>query len=230
MSFDKTKTDPELGQRVYNHLRSLGLEEATTDLLYVSNKEKIEKIEHHMTEVYKTLGYDLTNDSLYETPKRIAKMMVLEQCWGLLFENFPKCTTTENRKPGGQMVMCEGIQVMSVCQHHHVTIDGICSVAYIPKNKVLGLSKLNRIVEYYSRRATIQENLTNQIFEAVKFITETEDVAVAMNAKHYCVASRGVGDSGSRTNTSALGGAFMSSPDVRAEFYSLHNSKLVGIK
>lgn len=225
MTFQKTKIDSSLGQQVHNHLLSMGLETPTTDLLFVDNKEKIEKIENHMTEILKTIGLDLTNDSLAETAKRISKMMVLEQSWGLLPENFPKCTTVKKEIEYDEMVKCDAIQVMSICEHHWVTIDGYATVAYIPTNQVIGLSKLNRIVEYYSRRPQIQERLTCQIFETLRFILKTDNIAVAINAKHYCVASRGVSDANSRTTTSKLGGVFKADPATRAEFYSLHKSQ-----
>lgn len=225
MSFQKTKTDSELGEKVHKHLLSVGLETPTTSLLAVDNRDKIDKIEGHMTEILKAIGLDLTNDSLAETAKRISKMMVLEQSWGLLPENFPKCTTVKKEIDYDEMVKCDTIQVMSICEHHWVTIDGFATVAYIPTVEVLGLSKINRIVEYYSRRPQIQERLTCQIFEALKFILDTDNIAVAINAKHYCVASRGVGDAASRTTTSKLGGAFKLDPATRAEFFSLHQSQ-----
>lgn len=227
MTFQKTKIDSELGLAVSNHLSSLGLETPVDrKYLEVDNKQKIEKIERHMTEILQTIGLDLTNDSLAETAKRVSKMMVLEQSWGLLPENFPKCTTVKKGIEYDEMVKCDMIQVMSVCEHHWVTIDGFATVAYIPEQEVLGLSKINRIVEYYSRRPQIQERLTCQISEALKFILKTDNVAVSINAKHYCVASRGVSDANSRTTTSKLSGVFKTEPEVRAEFYSLHQSQL----
>jgi GTP cyclohydrolase I len=226
MAFQKTKIDSELGKKVHEHLLSLGLETPTTELLKTDNKEKIDKIEHHMNEILKTIGLDLTNDSLMETPKRIAKMMVLEQAWGLLPENFPKCTTVKKDIEYDEMVKCDSIQVMSICEHHWVIFDGFATIAYIPTDRVIGLSKLNRLVEYYSRRPQIQERLTCQIFEALRFILGTDDVAVSLNAKHYCVASRGVGDTQSRTTTTKLGGQFKRDPAARAEFLSLHQSQV----
>ena len=226
MSFQKTKTNAALGEEVHQHLVSLGLETPTTELLHVDNREKIEKIESHMTEILKTIGLDLTNDSLAETANRISKMMVLEQSWGLHPENFPKCTTVKKEMDYDSMVKCDTIQVMSICEHHWVTIDGYATVAYIPTDEVIGLSKINRIVEYYSRRPQIQERLTCQIFEALKFILKSENVAVSINAKHYCVVSRGVGDANSRTTTTKLGGCFKTEPDVRAEFFALQQSQL----
>jgi GTP cyclohydrolase I len=227
MSFQKTKTNAALGEEVHQHLLSLGLETPTTELLNVDNRIKIEKIESHMTEILKTIGLDLTNDSLAETANRISKMMVLEQSWGLLPENFPKCTTVKKEMDYDEMVKCDTIQVMSICEHHWIVIDGFATVAYIPTNEVIGLSKINRIVEYYSRRPQIQERLTCQIFEALRFILKTDDIAVSINAKHYCVASRGVGDANSRTTTSKLGGAFKNDKGSKAEFFALQQSHLV---
>lgn len=226
MAFQKTKVDSDLGSQIHRHLLDKELETPTTELLLKDNNKKIEKIELLMTEILQTIGLDLSDDSLNETPKRIAKMMVLEQAWGLLPENFPKCTTIENKFPTDEMVKVDTIQVMSICEHHWVTIDGVCTIAYIPSRRVLGLSKFNRIVEYYSRRPQVQERLTCQIFEALRFILETDNIAVTINAKHYCVASRGVGDIGSRTTTSKLGGVFKTDSATRAEFYSHHISQL----
>lgn len=221
MSYQKTKTDPSLGEQVHKHLVSLGLETPTTDLLYVDNKDKIEKIERHMTEICKVLGLDLTDDSLIETPRRVAKMMVLEQNWGLLPENFPKNTTILNKMNTDEMVTVGEIPVMSICEHHLITISGSAVVSYLPKTKVIGLSKLARIVEYYSRRPQVQERLTSQIYHALSFLLETDDVAVGINARHYCMISRGVETPNSWTQTTKLGGAFKADPGTKAEFLRL---------
>ena len=168
-----------------------------------------------------TLGLDLSDDSLIETPKRVAKMYVNEIFWGLDFEAFPKCTTVDNKMKYDEMVVERNINVQSNCEHHFVVIDGLATVAYVPKQKVLGLSKINRVVEYFSKRPQIQERLTEQIFHALQFILETEDVAVMIDAQHFCVKSRGVEDAGSSTITSKLGGGFKSDPAARAEFYQI---------
>lgn len=224
MSFQKTKCDTMLGKAVEAHLRNLGLHTPTTNQLDLPEQTKIEAIEKHMTAVLDILGMDLTDDSLIETPKRVAKMFVLEKFWGLKPENFPKCTTIENKMGYDEMVVEKNIKVMSDCEHHLVVIDGRATVAYIPNKKVLGLSKLNRIVEYFSRRPQVQERLTQQIGEALQFILECEDVAVVISGKHYCVASRGVEDVSSSTTTSFLSGKFRKNPDVRSEFMSLARS------
>jgi GTP cyclohydrolase I len=221
MSFQKTKIDSVLGEQVHQHLLSLGLETPTTNLLKIDNKEKIEKIESHMTEICKILGLDLTDDSLIETPKRVAKMMVLEQNWGLLPENFPKNTTILNKMNTDEMVSVGDIPVMSICEHHLIVISGSAVVSYLPKSKVIGLSKLARIVEYFCRRPQVQERLTSQIYHALSFLLETEDVAVGINAQHYCMISRGVETPNAWTQTTKLGGVFKSDHGTKAEFLGL---------
>lgn len=219
--FQKTKIDSELGHRVEQHLREKGVHTPTTSYLQSAPSEKIEAITYHMHEAWKVLGLDLQDDSMIDTPKRIAKMMVLETCWGLLPDNFPKCTVIENKMGFDEMVLERDINVMSLCEHHGVVIDGVAHVAYIPGKKVLGLSKLNRIVEYFSRRPQVQERLTAQIYHTLAYILETPNVAVVIDAVHYCVKSRGVEDTNSHTFTSYLGGAFKNDPATRAEYMSM---------
>ena len=220
MSFDKTKTDPVLGQKVHEHLISVGVETPVVDN-GLSRKEKIEKIEGHFDQIVSTLGLDLKDDSLTDTPKRVAKMYVNEIFWGLDYDAFPKATVVENKMQYNEMVIEKGVSVQSYCEHHFVNIDGLATVAYVPNKKVLGLSKMNRIVEYFSRRPQIQERLTEQIYHALSFILETENVAVMIDAKHFCVKSRGVEDTQCSTVTSRLGGSFKAHPEVRAEFLAL---------
>jgi GTP cyclohydrolase I len=224
MSFNKQKTDPELGLKVHKHLVNMGVETPTTPNNY-DRKEKIDHIEAHFTHIMRILGLDLSDDSLIETPKRVAKMYCNEIFWGLDYEAFPKCTTVDNKMKYNEMVVERNINVQSNCEHHFVVIDGLATVAYVPKDKVLGLSKINRIVEYFSKRPQIQERLTEQIFHALQFILETEDVAVMIDAQHYCVKSRGVEDTGSSTITSRLGGGFKTDPAARQEFLSIARQK-----
>ena len=220
MSFNKNKCDPELGRKVHDYLVKMGVETPTVDN-GLSRTDKIEIIERKFKDIMEALGLDLSDDSLEETPKRVAKMYVGEIFWGLDYEAFPKCTTVENKMGHDEMVVERGVSVQSNCEHHFVVIDGLATVAYVPKDKVLGLSKINRIVEYFSKRPQIQERLTDQIFHALCYILGTDDVAVMIDAKHYCVASRGVEDTGSRTTTSRLGGGFKTDPAARAEFLSI---------
>ena len=220
MSYKKVKTDPGLGQKVHEYLVSVGVETPVIDN-GLSRKEKIDKIEGHFDEIVGTLGLDLKDDSLMDTPKRVAKMYVNEIFWGLDYDAFPKATVVENKMNYNEMIVEKNISVQSNCEHHFVVIDGLATVAYVPKKNVLGLSKINRIVEYFSKRPQIQERLTEQIYHALAFILDTENVAVMVDAQHYCVKSRGVEDTGSSTITSRLGGSFKAHPEVRAEFLSL---------
>jgi len=222
MSFDKTKCDPILGKKVRVYLTKIGVETPINEsALAVENKKKIDILEDAFTTIWKTVGVDLNDDSLRETPNRMAKMYINEIYFGLKDENFPKCTTVDNKMKYNEMVCERNINVQSNCEHHGVVIDGLATVAYVPKDKVLGLSKINRIVEYFSKRPQIQERLTEQIFHTLQYILDTEDVAVMIDAKHYCVVSRGVEDTGSSTVTSKLGGGFKNDPAARAEFYQL---------
>jgi GTP cyclohydrolase I len=220
MSYNKTKTDPELGRKVHEHLVSVGVETPTFNTA-LDRKDKIELIEKDFAHIMHVLGLDLNDDSLMETPKRVAKMYVNEIFWGLDYDAFPKCTTVDNKMHYNEMVVERNVNVQSNCEHHFVIIDGLATVAYVPKQKVLGLSKINRIVEYFSKRPQIQERLTEQIFHTLQFILETEDVAVMIDARHYCVKSRGVEDTGSSTVTVRLGGGFKSDPAARNEFLSI---------
>ena len=220
MSYNKQKTDPELGQKVHEHLVKMGVETPTFQTS-LDRKDKIAEIEKSFSHIMQVLGLDLDDDSLCDTPKRVAKMYVNEIFWGLDYDAFPKCTAVDNKMKYNEMVCERNINVQSNCEHHFVVIDGLATVAYVPNQKVLGLSKINRIVEYFSKRPQIQERLTEQVFHALQYILETEDVAVMIDAQHYCVKSRGVEDTGSSTVTSKLGGGFKSDPAARAEFYQL---------
>ena len=223
MSYNKIKTDPHLGQKVHEYLVSVGVETPVNNN-GLSRQEKIDKIENNFNQILDTLGLDRSDDSLIDTPKRIAKMYVNEIFWGLDYEAFPKATVVENKMKYNEMVIVKNISVQSNCEHHFVVIDGLACVAYVPKEKVLGLSKINRIVEYFAKRPQIQERLTEQVYHALSFILETEDVAVMIDAQHYCVKSRGVEDTGSSTITSRLGGGFKSDHKARTEFLSLASS------
>lgn len=220
MSYNKTKTDSELGLKVHEHLVKMGVETPTFKHA-LDRKDKIAEIEKSFSHIMQVLGLDLADDSLAETPKRVAKMYVNEIFWGLDYEAFPKCTTVDNKMKYNEMVVERNVNVQSNCEHHFVVIDGLATVAYVPKNKVLGLSKINRIVEYFSKRPQIQERLTEQIFHTLQFILDTEDVAVMIDAQHYCVKSRGVEDTGSSTVTVRLGGGFKIDAAARNEFLSI---------
>ena len=222
MSYNKTKCDPELGQQVHAHLVKMGVETPMrSDANRYDRKEKIEMIEQNMKQIMFALGLDLNDDSLEETPKRVAKMYVNEIFWGLDYDAFPKCTAVDNKMSYDEMVVERNVNVQSNCEHHFVIIDGLATVAYIPNKKVLGLSKINRVVEYFSKRPQIQERLTEQVYHALQYILETDNIAVVVSAQHFCVKSRGVEDTGSSTVTSKLGGVFKTDPNVRTEFMRL---------
>jgi GTP cyclohydrolase I len=191
-----------------------------------SDDEKIQIISEHFVGIMQTLGLDLTNDSLKDTPKRIAKMYVNEVFSGLNPKHFPKMTVIENEMQYDQMVSIQDIQVLSVCEHHFQTIDGFATVAYIPNTKVIGLSKINRIVRFFCRRPQVQERLTKQIADCLQYVLETEHVAVNVNAKHYCVIARGVQDGQSSTTTSDLRGHFKTKPETREEFLTHCRTRL----
>ena len=220
MAYNKTKTDPDLGQRVHQHLVQAGVETPVIDT-GIERKDKIDRIEGHFADIMEILGLDLADDSLMDTPKRVAKMYVNEIFWGLDYEAFPKCTAVDNKMKYDEMVIERNINVQSNCEHHFVVIDGLATVAYIPNEKVLGLSKLNRVVEYFAKRPQIQERLTEQVYYALQYILETDNIAVVVDAQHYCVKSRGVEDTGSSTITTKLGGCFKHDPQARAEFMAI---------
>jgi GTP cyclohydrolase I len=184
----------------------------------LSAEEKYQRISRQMVQVLETLGLDLTDDSLAETPHRIAKMYVHEIFSGLDYQHFPKLSLIENKMGANEMVKVRNIDLTSTCEHHFVTIDGAAKVAYIPKDTIIGLSKINRIVRFFSQRPQVQERLTRQILVALQVLLGTEDVAVSIDATHYCVKSRGIMDSNSTTSTTALGGCFKENIHTRAEF------------
>ena len=184
----------------------------------LSSNERKQQIERHMGEIMRLLNLDLSDDSLAETPKRVAKMYVDEIFSGLDYNNFPKITLIENKMDFDEMVTVRDITLTSICEHHFVTIDGKATVAYIPKEKVVGLSKINRIVQFFSQRPQVQERLTQQILIALQTLLGTANVAVSIDAVHYCVKARGVRDVSSSTMTTSLGGLFKSSQNTRQEF------------
>lgn len=209
------KKDKILGDQIYEDLTSKRVETPA----YFDNFEiDEEKINRHFKIIMQEIGMDLSDDSLFGTPARVAKMFSHELFYGLNYENFPKCTTVENKMDYDEMICSDKIKVSSVCEHHFVTIDGHAKVAYIPNKEVLGLSKINRVVDFFSRRPQIQERLTEQIYFALKYILKTDNIAVKIVAVHHCVKQRGIMDANSFTTTQKLGGAFKSDPATRSEF------------
>ncbi|HAK80084.1 MAG TPA: GTP cyclohydrolase I FolE [Runella sp.] len=187
------------------------------DAFELSDVEKVAKIEGHFRAIMETLGLDLTDDSLNGTPHRVAKMYVKELFSGLNPANKPKATLFENKYKYNEMLVEKDISFYSNCEHHFVPIFGKAHVAYISSGKVIGLSKLNRIVQYFAKRPQVQERLTVQIAKELQQILQTEDVAIIMDAKHLCVASRGVQDDSSSTVTAFYGGKFQED-STKSEF------------
>lgn len=184
----------------------------------LTSEQKIEQISEKFTEIMEILGLDLKDDSLRETPKRVAKMYVREIFSGLDVAHFPKMTLIENKMDYDQMICISGISTLSFCEHHFLTIDGVATIAYIPNKKVIGLSKINRVVKFFSRRPQVQERLTKQIADCLEYVLETEHVAVYIDAKHYCVIARGIEDTSSSTVTTEVRGHFRSQVQTREEF------------
>lgn len=204
-------------EKVRDALINSGLETPMIDN-GLTTEEKYQRIKNAFEDVVTTLGLDLTDDSLAETPHRIAKMYVKEIFSGLDYSVFPKITVIENKMKVDEMVKVSDISFTSTCEHHFVTIDGLAKVAYLPKNKIIGLSKINRIVRFFAQRPQVQERLTQQILVTLQTLLETDNVAVSINAVHYCVKARGVMDASSSTQTTALGGLFKRSDKTRGEF------------
>lgn len=227
MSDFKTKADPELGKLVQQRFIEKGIQTPWKDN-GLSDKEKIEKIEAHMLEVMKVIGVDVEDDSMSGTPRRLAKLWINDFFSGLNPDHFPKCTTIENKMAVKDEFVCvRNINVTSLCEHHWLPFMGNqpghagATVAYIPKDKVIGISKIPRIVQWASRQMQIQERLTHQILEALKVVLETDDVAVYIDAVHTCMTTRGIADPNASTVTCAMSGIFNSNDNVRREFLSI---------
>lgn len=196
-----------------------------SDFFELSDSEKMNKIEHHFAQIMITLGLNLCDDSLCGTPKRVAKMFVKEMFSGLNPDNKPEISLFENKYGYKKMLIEKDITLYSNCEHHFVPIIGKVHVAYIPDKQVIGLSKINRLVQYYAKRPQVQERLTIQISEALKDVLQHNDVAVVIEADHLCVASRGIKDTNSTTLTAHYSGQFEKEA-IRQEFLShIYNEK-----
>lgn len=215
---NKTKVDPKMGERIHKLLLSKGIETPMDLAKFTSEEHSKNEIEFHFAQIMELLGLDLNDDSMQGTPHRVAKMFVYEIFSGLNYDNFPYCTAVENKMNCNEMVICKDVTVNSSCEHHFVTIDGLAKVAYIPNDKVIGLSKINRIVRFFSKRPQIQERLTEQIHATLCAVLGIKDVAVEISAVHFCVKTRGIEDSNSYTTTRKLGGKFFDDAQVRHEF------------
>jgi GTP cyclohydrolase I len=204
----------EIGE---NHVASSAKTPLRADAFNLSDKEKIDKIQESVKDILITLGMDLNDDSMKGTPKRVAKAFVNEIFMGLNPANRPAASTFENNYNYGEMLVEKNIVLYSTCEHHLLPIIGKAHVAYISNGKVIGLSKMNRIVEYFSKRPQVQERLTMQVVQAMQEALGTKDVACVIDAKHLCVNSRGIKDIESSTVTSEFGGKFKER-EMRKEF------------
>lgn len=214
-----SEKDPELGKLVHEHLKKNNVETPMTDNNALTNIQREVKLAEATRDMVASLGLNMDDDSIKGTPARITKMYAKEIFYGLDYRNFPKCSVFENKMGYDEMVAVH-CTVMSVCEHHFVPFVGTANVAYIPGTKVIGLSKFNRVVDFFARRPQVQERLTEQIHAALCFILGTYDVAVVIKAEHMCVKLRGVKDD-SYTVTSRLRGKFKENDALRNEFLAL---------
>jgi len=208
-----------LGNKVREYLEEKGVETPISKPIEDPTEAK-QLIENDFREIMELLGLNLSDDSLNKTPERVARMFVDEIFKGLDYSKFPNCSTFDNKMKYDEMILVKDAAVHSTCEHHFVVFEGLAQVAYIPHNKVLGLSKINRVVDFFSRRPQIQERLTEQIYFALNLILGTEDIAVVIEATHHCVRSRGIKDVNSKTVTSKMGGRFRNL-ELRNEFLNL---------
>ena len=204
----------ELGE---NHVGTSAKTPLRADAFDISDAEKIERIQESVKDILTTLGMDLEDDSLKGTPKRVAKSFVNELFMGLNPANKPSASTFDNNYKYGEMLVEKNIVLYSTCEHHLLPIVGRAHVAYISDGKVIGLSKMNRIVEYYAKRPQVQERLTMQVVQSMQEVLGTENVACVIDAKHLCVNSRGIKDIESSTVTAEFGGKFKNK-DTKQEF------------
>ncbi|MBU3681510.1 MAG: GTP cyclohydrolase I FolE [Flavobacterium sp.] len=205
-----------------DHIGNIALNPIRTNAFVLSDQEKIDSIKKNIEQILETLGMDLTDDSIKGTPNRVAKMFVNELFGGLHPSKKPKASTFENNYQYGEMLVEKNITVYSTCEHHLLPIIGRAHVAYISNGKVIGLSKMNRIVDYYAKRPQVQERLTMQIVQELQEALGTEDVACVIDAKHLCVNSRGIRDIESSTVTAEYGGQFKNEAK-RKEFLTFLN-------
>ena len=209
---DFNKLTEELGE---GHVGTSAENPIRKDAFLLSDSEKIEAIQVDVKNILNTLGMDLTDDSLKGTPKRVAKMFVNEIFGGLNPEKKPKASTFENKYKYGEMLVEKNITLYSTCEHHLLPIVGKAHIAYISNGTVVGLSKMNRIVDYFAKRPQVQERLTMQIVKELQAVLNSDDVACVIDAKHLCVNSRGIRDIDSSTVTSEFGGKFKNSVTKR---------------
>jgi len=217
MKFDKLLQDSIQDFDANDHQSNSANTPLREDAFDLTDQEKINRIEKDVSNILETLGMDMTDDSLMGTPKRVAKMFVKEIFGGLNPAKSPKLSTFENKYKYGHMLVEKNITLYSTCEHHLLPIVGKAHVAYISNGTVIGLSKMNRIVDFFAKRPQVQERLTRQVVHMLQSALETKDVACVIDAKHLCVNSRGIRDVDCSTVTAEFGGAF-SKPEVKKEF------------
>lgn len=220
MCTEKDELHDEIGD---NHFSNNAENPIRPDAFDLSDDEKIELIKKDVANILTTLGLDLTDDSMHGTPNRVAKMFVKEIFGGLDPKRKPKNSTFENKYQYGEMLVEKNITVYSTCEHHLLPIVGRAHVAYISSGRVIGLSKMNRIVDYFAKRPQVQERMTMQIVRELQIALGTEDVACVVDAKHLCVNSRGIRDIESSTVTAEYGGRFKKDEQLRKEFLTYLN-------
>lgn len=210
--------DEFLGQVIHEMLLAKGVE---SPVFFDKVNSRTELIQEKIKDVLELLGLDLSNASIIDSPKRIAKFFINELFYGLNYKNFPHITTTPNEYSYHNPIFSQGIEFNSTCEHHLVTILGKAYIAYIPKDKVIGLSKINRVVDFFAKRPQVQERATRQIFFALQNILDTEDIAVAINAKHHCIVIRGVRNENTDNITVEFGGQFKEQQSLQNNLYNL---------
>ncbi|MCH2234271.1 MAG: GTP cyclohydrolase I FolE [Crocinitomicaceae bacterium] len=218
-------SDLEIEEQGNDHMWTSEETPLRVDAFEMSDEEKMAKIEANFAEIMHTLGLDLTDDSLRATPRRVAKMYVKEIFGGLKPENKPKTSSFSNKYNYSEMLVEKDITVYSTCEHHFLPIVGKAHIAYFSNGNVIGLSKMNRIVDYFAKRPQVQERMTIQVVRELQKMLGTEDVACVVDAKHLCVNSRGIRDIQSSTVTAEFGGKFKN-PDVKQEFLNYLQVKL----
>jgi GTP cyclohydrolase IA len=221
-----TQIEEELFDLIGDHHQMTSAETPLRpDAFLRTDEQKMKAIEHHFQAIMEEMGLDMTDDSLKGTPHRVAKMYIKEIFSGLDPKNKPKLSVFENSYEYDKMLVEANINFNSTCEHHFLPIVGKAHIGYVSSGKVIGLSKLNRIVDYYARRPQVQERLIMQIFNELKTVLDTDDVIVVMEAKHLCVSSRGIKDESSYTSTIQYGGIF-NEKENRKDFFSMINAKV----
>lgn len=223
-------SDAKLGQDIHQHLVDRGIETPmTTGTFDRPFREEMvrerSQMESHVAGILSGLNMDLNDDSIKETPHRVAKMYRDEVFWGLDYRYFPRIMTIENKMNYDELIIEKDVEIQSCCEHHLQPFIGHAHIAYLPKDKVVGLSKLNRVAEFFARRPQVQERLTLQIAQTLQYVLETDTVAVILTAEHFCVKLRGVRDCGSSTATSYMGGEFRTNPSLKQEFMQVAYGK-----